>query len=257
MMDRVRSEQEIEDAAQRVAQAREAQLDATAAPMSAMDLMARQAYLERSERAHQASRDDLQPSRPGSGGAPRGADRGRARPSGPGAPQGESPRRVVSVSRRASRPPTSTRSRSTASAGGQHEPRHRIGVADAGRHHRGALRRRGLERARYGRSPPGARWGGRHTARRGLSAPRGRPGDKSADRRRPADRRVRQRPVNQVARTALAEGQSKQTSTKGGKQNATDADASSFASGSNDSDGSAADGSVAGGDGSRPLIPPH
>ena len=59
MMERVRSEQEMEDAAQRVAQAREAQLDATAAPMSAVDLMARQAYLERSERAHQASRDDL------------------------------------------------------------------------------------------------------------------------------------------------------------------------------------------------------
>ncbi len=59
MMDRVRSEQEMEDAANRVAQAREAQLGASAAPMSAVDLMARQAYLERSERAHQASRDDL------------------------------------------------------------------------------------------------------------------------------------------------------------------------------------------------------
>jgi flagellar FliJ protein len=59
MMDRVRSEQEMEDAAQRVAQAREAQLDAAAAPISATELMARQAYLERSERAHQASRDDL------------------------------------------------------------------------------------------------------------------------------------------------------------------------------------------------------
>jgi len=59
MMERVRSEQEMEDAAQRVAQAREAQLDATATPMSATELMARQAYLERSERAHQASRDDL------------------------------------------------------------------------------------------------------------------------------------------------------------------------------------------------------
>ncbi len=59
MMDRVRSEQEMDDAAQRVAQAREAQLDATAAPMSATELMARQAYLERSERAHQASQDDL------------------------------------------------------------------------------------------------------------------------------------------------------------------------------------------------------
>ena len=59
MLDRLRSEQEMEDAAQRVAQARAAQLDATAAPMSATDLMARQAYLERSERAHQASQDDL------------------------------------------------------------------------------------------------------------------------------------------------------------------------------------------------------
>jgi flagellar FliJ protein len=59
MMERVRSEQEMEDAAKRVAQAREAQLDATAAPIGAMELMARQAYLERSERAHQASQDDL------------------------------------------------------------------------------------------------------------------------------------------------------------------------------------------------------
>jgi flagellar protein FliJ len=59
MLERVRSEQEMEDAAKRVSQAREAQLDATAAPMSATELMARQAYLERSERAHQASRDDL------------------------------------------------------------------------------------------------------------------------------------------------------------------------------------------------------
>jgi flagellar FliJ protein len=59
MMERLRSEQEMEDAAQRVAQAREAQVDATAAPISATELMARQAYLERSERAHQASQDDL------------------------------------------------------------------------------------------------------------------------------------------------------------------------------------------------------
>ena len=49
----------MDDAARRVAQAREAQLDATAAPISAIDLMARQAYLERSERAHQASQADL------------------------------------------------------------------------------------------------------------------------------------------------------------------------------------------------------
>jgi flagellar FliJ protein len=59
MLDRLRSEQEMEDAAKRVAAAREAQLSAATAPMSADELMARQAYLERSERAHQASRDDL------------------------------------------------------------------------------------------------------------------------------------------------------------------------------------------------------
>jgi len=59
MMERLRSEQEMEDASQRVAQAREAQLEAAGAPVSATELMARQAYLERSERAHQASKEDL------------------------------------------------------------------------------------------------------------------------------------------------------------------------------------------------------
>jgi flagellar FliJ protein len=59
MLERLRSEQEMDDAAKCVQQAREAQLDATAAPISAIDLMARQAYLERSERAHAASKDDL------------------------------------------------------------------------------------------------------------------------------------------------------------------------------------------------------
>jgi flagellar FliJ protein len=59
MLERLRSEQEMDDAAKCVQQAREAQLDATAAPISAIDLMARQAYLERSERAHQASQADL------------------------------------------------------------------------------------------------------------------------------------------------------------------------------------------------------
>jgi flagellar protein FliJ len=59
MLDRLRSEQEMDEAARRVQQAREAQLDATAAPISAIDLMARQAYLERSERAHQVSQADL------------------------------------------------------------------------------------------------------------------------------------------------------------------------------------------------------
>jgi flagellar FliJ protein len=59
MLERLRSEQEMEDAAKRVAEAREAQLEATAIPVSATELMARQAYLERSERAHQASKEDL------------------------------------------------------------------------------------------------------------------------------------------------------------------------------------------------------
>jgi flagellar protein FliJ len=59
MIERLRSEQEMEEAARRVAAAREAQLDATAAPVSATELMARQAYLERSERAHAASQEDL------------------------------------------------------------------------------------------------------------------------------------------------------------------------------------------------------
>jgi flagellar FliJ protein len=59
MMDRNRSEQELEEAAERVAKAREAQLDAAAAPTSATELMARQAYLERSERAVMASQEDL------------------------------------------------------------------------------------------------------------------------------------------------------------------------------------------------------
>jgi flagellar protein FliJ len=59
MIDRNRSEQELEVAAQRIMKAREAQLDVTAAPTSANELMARQAYLERSERAHRASQEDL------------------------------------------------------------------------------------------------------------------------------------------------------------------------------------------------------
>ncbi len=59
MFDRLRSEREMEEAARRVVEARDAQLDATAAPISATELMARQAYLERSERAHEASKEDL------------------------------------------------------------------------------------------------------------------------------------------------------------------------------------------------------
>jgi flagellar protein FliJ len=59
MVQRLRSVQEMEDAAKRVEQARQAQLGAAAAPVSAIDLMAHQAYLERSERAHQTSQGDL------------------------------------------------------------------------------------------------------------------------------------------------------------------------------------------------------
>jgi flagellar protein FliJ len=55
-----RCEEEVQAAASRIASARAAQMDATQLPMSATDLMARQAYLERAERAHQATRQDLQ-----------------------------------------------------------------------------------------------------------------------------------------------------------------------------------------------------
>jgi flagellar FliJ protein len=59
MQERVWSEREVQDAAARVASARDAQLDATGARTSATDLMARQAYLERSELAHRASQENL------------------------------------------------------------------------------------------------------------------------------------------------------------------------------------------------------
>ena len=50
----------MQAAAARIAGARAAQVDATRLPISATDLLARQAYLERAERAHQATRQDLQ-----------------------------------------------------------------------------------------------------------------------------------------------------------------------------------------------------
>jgi flagellar FliJ protein len=59
MQDHQRSEREADEAARRVALAREAQLDATTLPASANELMARQAYLERSEQAHRMSQDVL------------------------------------------------------------------------------------------------------------------------------------------------------------------------------------------------------
>jgi flagellar protein FliJ len=54
-----RYEEQLTVAADQVARARAAQLDATALPSSATDLIAMQAYLERTERAHRATRQDL------------------------------------------------------------------------------------------------------------------------------------------------------------------------------------------------------
>ena len=54
------SEEQLQAAEDSMAQARAAQLDATVRASSASDLIARQAYLERTEQAHQASRQNLQ-----------------------------------------------------------------------------------------------------------------------------------------------------------------------------------------------------
>jgi len=59
MAARAHTEREVEAAAQRIARAREAQLEAASVPTAAIDLLARQLYLERSERAHRASQEDL------------------------------------------------------------------------------------------------------------------------------------------------------------------------------------------------------
>lgn len=53
------AEEQLQAAVDRIEQARAAQLEATSCPSSAGDLIARQAYLERTERAHSATRDDL------------------------------------------------------------------------------------------------------------------------------------------------------------------------------------------------------
>jgi flagellar FliJ protein len=60
MMRHRRCEDEVEAAAARLAGARAAQVDATRVTSSATDMIARQAYLERAERAHQATHQDLQ-----------------------------------------------------------------------------------------------------------------------------------------------------------------------------------------------------
>jgi flagellar FliJ protein len=54
------SEEQLRAAEDSMAQARAAQLDAAARASSASDLLARQAYLERTEQAHQASQQNLQ-----------------------------------------------------------------------------------------------------------------------------------------------------------------------------------------------------
>jgi flagellar FliJ protein len=54
-----RSEEALHLAQERIQQARAAQLEAATGHVSATDLLARQAYLERTERAHQAGRHDL------------------------------------------------------------------------------------------------------------------------------------------------------------------------------------------------------
>ena len=59
MHDHRRSERELEEADERLAEARAAQLDAASAPASAADLIARQAYMERIEQVRRASEQDL------------------------------------------------------------------------------------------------------------------------------------------------------------------------------------------------------
>lgn len=59
MQEQLRSERGVQEAAQAVLRARRAQLEATSSPVSGNDLLARQAYLERSERAHRASQELL------------------------------------------------------------------------------------------------------------------------------------------------------------------------------------------------------
>jgi flagellar FliJ protein len=59
MQDQLRSERSVREAAEAVLGAQRAQRNASNTPMSAQDLLARQAWLERSEVAHQASQELL------------------------------------------------------------------------------------------------------------------------------------------------------------------------------------------------------
>lgn len=56
---RLHSERELEDAMGRIVRARSAQLNATATATNALDLLAHQVYLERTEKAHDARQEDL------------------------------------------------------------------------------------------------------------------------------------------------------------------------------------------------------
>ncbi len=59
MQDQLRSQRGVDEAADAMDRARQAQLAATSTSANATDLIARQAYLERSELAHQASQELL------------------------------------------------------------------------------------------------------------------------------------------------------------------------------------------------------
>ena len=59
LADHFRAEELVQAAEQRIDQARLAQLDAACSQRSAVDLLAHQVYLERTESDHRASREDL------------------------------------------------------------------------------------------------------------------------------------------------------------------------------------------------------
>jgi flagellar FliJ protein len=59
VQDQLRSERGVREAAEAVLQAQRAQRDASDTPMGVQDLIARQAWLERSEQVHQTSREML------------------------------------------------------------------------------------------------------------------------------------------------------------------------------------------------------
>jgi flagellar protein FliJ len=59
MIEHLRYEEELRAAAERVARAKAAQLDAATGNTTSTDLLAHQAYLERSERAHASSRHQV------------------------------------------------------------------------------------------------------------------------------------------------------------------------------------------------------